>query len=78
MRELQVPLILTLLALGLIALGVWIIRAAKRSRRSMAPLAGLLLMLGAFFPPDPPPPPASERVVPDQDDAPKDPKARIN
>lgn len=76
MTELQATLILTAVAILLIPLGVWIIRAARRSRAAFAPLAGLLMLLGAFYPPDPPPPPPAESVAPDEDDEPKDPTRR--
>lgn len=72
MSEFQATLILIAVAILLIPLGVWLIRAAKRSRRAFAPLAGLLMMLGAFYPPDPPPPPPAETVVRDENDEPKD------
>lgn len=72
MTELQATLILIALAVLLIPVGVWIIGGVKRSKRAFAPLAGLLMMLGAFYPPDPPPPPPAETVAPDEDDEPKD------
>lgn len=73
MTELQATLVLLAVAVLLVPLGVWIIGATKRSKRAMAPLVGLLMMLGAFYPPDPPPPPPAETVAPDEDDEPKDP-----
>jgi hypothetical protein len=73
MTEPQATLVLIVVAALLVPLGVWTIRALKRSKRSMAPLVGLLMMLGAFYPPDPPPPPPAETVAPDEDDEPKDP-----
>lgn len=72
MTELKATLILIVLAVLLIPVGVWLIGAAKRSSRALAPLAGLLMLLGAFYPPDPPPPPPAETVAPDEDDEPKD------
>jgi len=72
MTELKATLVLTAFAVLLIPVGVWIIRAAKRSKRAFAPLVGMLMMLGAFYPPDPPPPPPAETVVRDENDEPKD------
>jgi hypothetical protein len=57
MSELNATLILVAVAALLVPLGVWIIRAARRSRGAFAPLVGMLMLLGAFYPPDPPPPP---------------------
>ncbi|USQ94906.1 hypothetical protein [Caulobacter sp. RL271] len=69
----QTTLILIALAALVIPLGVWLIRAARRSRGAFAPLVGMLMLLGAFYPPDPPPPPPAESVASDEDDEPKDP-----
>lgn len=74
MSEAHATLILIGVAVLLIPLGVWIIRAARRSRVAFAPLVGMLMLLGAFYPPDPPPPPPAESVAPDEDDEPKDPE----
>ncbi len=73
MSEGQATLILIGVAVLLIPLGVWIIRAAKRSRLAFAPLVGVLMLLGAFYPPDPPPPPPAESVAENEDDELKDP-----
>jgi len=70
----QSTLILIGVAVLLIPLGAWIIRAARRSRTAFAPLVGMLMLLGAFYPPDPPPPPPAESVIPDEDDEPKEPE----
>jgi hypothetical protein len=74
MSQTHANLILIGVAVLLIPLGVWIIRAARRSRAAFAPLVGMLMLLGAFYPPDPPPPPPAESVKPDEDDEPKDPE----
>lgn len=55
MAELQTTLILIAVAGLLIPLGVWAIARSKRARRAMAPMAGMMLLLGAFFTADPPP-----------------------
>lgn len=73
MSETHATLVLIAVAALLVPLGVWIIRAARRSRGAFAPLVGMLMLLGAFYPPDPPPPPPAESVAPDEDDEPKDP-----
>lgn len=72
MSEFHATLILIVVAVLLIPVGVWLIGKAKRSSRAFAPLAGLLMLLGAFYPPDPPPPPPAETVVRDENDEPKD------
>lgn len=74
MTELQATVILTAVAILLVPLGVWAIGRSKRARRAMAPMAGMMLLLGAFFTADPPPPPPAENAAPrpDEDDAPKD------
>lgn len=68
MAELQTTLILTAVAALLIPLGVWAIGQSKRARRAMAPMAGMLLLLGAFFTADPPPPPRAETATPRPDE----------
>lgn len=78
MTELQATLVLLVVAVLLIPLGVWLIRSAKRSRRAMAPLAGMIMLLGAFFTADPPPPPPAESATPrpgeeDENAEPRDP-----
>ncbi|ATC25794.1 hypothetical protein EIB18_15345 [Caulobacter vibrioides] len=79
MTEAKATLILLAVAVLLIPLGVWAIRAAKRSRRALAPLAGMVALLGFFLTADPPPPPPAETATPrpdaeDEDDSgePKD------
>ena len=61
-------LVVIALGLGLIPLGAWIIRSAKRSTRAMAPMAGLLMLLGAFLTSDAPPPPKAESTFRDEAD----------
>jgi hypothetical protein len=62
---------LVLIAFGAVAIlfCAWTIMALRRSKRSLAPVAGMLMLLGAFFTADPPPPPRSETVVRDEDAA---------
>lgn len=76
MSEAQATLILIAVAALLVPLGVWIVGSSKRARRAMAPMAGMLLLLGAFFTADPPPPPPAETATPrpDKDDEPLDPE----
>lgn len=78
MTELQANLILMVIAVTLAPLGVWLIGTSKRARRALAPMAGMMLLLGAFFTADPPPPPPSEAATPrpDEDDEPLDPEER--
>lgn len=75
MTEPTATLILLFVAALLVPLGAWAIRSAKRSRRSMASLAGIMMVLGAFLTSDPPPPPKAETATPrpDEDDEPLDP-----
>ncbi len=65
-------LIAILITLAVIALltsaAIWAMRNAKRSKRAMAPLAGMMMLLGAFFTADPPPPPRSESIARDEED----------
>lgn len=68
MTELQATLILIAFAVLLVPLGVWIIMASKRSRRALAPLAGMIALLGFFLTADPPPPPPAETATPRPDD----------
>ena len=68
MTELQATLILAAVALLLVPLGVWAIARSKRARRAMAPMAGMMLLLGAFFTADPPPPPPAETATPRLDE----------
>ncbi|WP_297514987.1 hypothetical protein [uncultured Caulobacter sp.] len=75
MSDPRVTLVLILLGVLLVVLGYWAIGVVKRSRRSMAPIAGMMLLLGAFFTADPPPPPPAESATPrpDEADEPKEP-----
>lgn len=54
----------TLVALAVLAslapLLIWILVRSKGARRRLAPVAGMMLLLGAFFRVDPPPPPRTE------------------
>lgn len=68
MTEAKATLVLLALAVALVPLGVWAIRAAKRSRRALAPLAGMVALLGFFLTADPPPPPPTESATPRPDD----------
>ena len=68
MTELQSTLIAIALAVLLIPVGVWIILASRRSRRALAPLAGMIALLGFFLTADPPPPPPAESAAPRPDD----------
>ena len=70
MEELKATLVLVALSAGLLIIGVWAILSLRRSKRSLAPVAGMLLLLGAFFTSDPPPPPRTESIV--RDDADED------
>ncbi|MCY1648805.1 hypothetical protein OVA11_17595 [Caulobacter sp. SL161] len=72
MTEAKATLILLAVAILLIPLGVWAIRAAKRSRRTLAPLAGMVALLGFFLTADPPPPPPAETATPRPDDEDED------
>lgn len=68
MTEAKATLVLLALAVALVPLGVWAIRAAKRSRRALAPLAGMVALLGFFLTADTPPPPPAESATPRPDD----------
>lgn len=68
MTEAKATVVLLALAVALVPLGVWAIRAAKRSRRALAPLAGMVALLGFFLTADPPPPPPTESATPRPDD----------
>jgi hypothetical protein len=65
--------LVTLAVIAVLALpAAWAIRNAKRSKRAMAPLAGMVMLLGAFLTADPPPPRADSiaRDEEDEDGAP--------
>lgn len=66
----QATLVLTAFGAAVILLCVWGVFALRRSKRSLAPVAGMLMLLGAFFTADPPPPPRSETIA--RDDADED------
>lgn len=68
MTELQATLALIILTVALVPVGVWMMRTAKRSKRAMAPLAGIMMLLGAFFTADPPPPPRTESIAREEED----------
>ena len=70
MEALKASLVLTAFGAVAILLCVWAILALRRSKRSLAPVAGMLMLLGAFFTADPPPPPRSETIA--RDDADED------
>jgi hypothetical protein len=70
METLKATLVLTAFGAAVILLCVWTILALRRSKRSLAPVAGMLMLLGAFFAADPPPPPRSETIA--RDDADED------
>lgn len=70
MESLKATLVLTAFGAAVILLCVWAILALRRSKRSLAPVAGMLMLLGAFFAADPPPPPRSETIA--RDDADED------
>lgn len=76
MTQLQANLILIALAVALIPLGAWLILSSKRSRRALAPLAGMIALLGFFLTADPPPPPPAESATPrpDEEDESGEPK----
>ncbi|WP_419320192.1 hypothetical protein ACN2C7_04900 [Caulobacter sp. ErkDOM-E] len=65
-------LIAILITLAVIAVltpaAIWGVRNARRSKRAMAPLAGMMMLLGAFFTADPPPPPRSESIAREEED----------
>ena len=65
-------LIAILITLAVIAVltpvAIWSVRNAKRSKRAMAPLAGMMMLLGTFFTADPPPPPRSESIAREEED----------
>jgi len=69
METLKATLVLIGFGAGVILLCVWAILGLRRSKRSLAPVAGMLMLLGAFFTADPPPPPKTETVVRDEDAA---------
>ena len=61
MTQALIDLALTLgPALLLVLLLAWGLSRSRRARRRLAPLAGMMLLLGAFFRVDPPPPPRTE------------------
>ncbi len=66
METLKATLVMIAFGAGVILLCVWAILALRRSKRSLAPVAGMLMLLGAFFTADPPPPPRSETLVRDE------------
>lgn len=68
MTEFQVTLVLFALTAALIPVGFWMIRAAKRSKRAMAPLAGMMMLMGAFFTADPPLPARAESIAREDED----------
>ena len=70
METFKATLVLIALGAGAILLCVWAILALRRTKRSLAPVAGTLMLLGAFFTADPPPPPRSETIA--RDDADED------
>ncbi len=70
METLKATLVLTAFGAAVILLCVWGLLALRRSKRSLAPVAGMLMLLGAFFTADPPPPPRSETIA--RDDADED------
>lgn len=70
METLKATLVLIAFGAAVILLCVWAILALRRSKRSLAPVAGMLMLLGAFFAADPPPPPRSETIA--RDDADED------
>ena len=70
MDALKATLVLIAFGAAAVLLCFWAILALRRSKRSLAPVAGMLLLLGAFFTADPPPPPRSETIA--RDDADED------
>ena len=68
MTEASATFVLLALAIVLVPLGTWAILASKRSRRALAPLAGMIALLGCFLTADPPPPPPAESATPRPDD----------
>lgn len=68
METLKATLVLIAFSAVVILLCVWAILALRRSKRSLAPVAGMLMLLGAFFTADPPPPPRSETIARDEAD----------
>jgi len=70
MGPLQATLLLTAFGAAVVLLCAWGVLTLRRSRRSLAPIAGMLMLLGAFFTADPPPPPRSESIA--RDDADED------
>lgn len=68
MTQTQATLVLLALAAVLAPLGAWAIVRTKRSRRALAPLAGMIALLGFFLTADPPPPPPAETAAPRPDD----------
>ena len=64
-----ITILLSLAAIAVLTpMAIWTIRNAKRSKRAMAPLAGMMMLLGTFFTADPPPPPRSESIVREEED----------
>ena len=68
METFKATLVLTAFGAVAILLCVWAILALRRTKRSLAPVAGMLMLLGAFFTADPPPP-RSETIARDDADA---------
>ena len=68
MPDLAEALIALAIITALTPLAIWGVRNAKRSKRAMAPLAGMMMLLGAFFTADPPPPPRSESIAREEED----------
>jgi hypothetical protein len=61
MTRAVIDLALTLGPALLLVFGLaWTLSRSRRARRRLAPLAGMMLLLGAFFRVDPPPPPRTE------------------
>ena len=70
MENLEATFVLIAFGTAAVLLCIWAILALRRSKRSLAPVAGMLMLLGAFFAADPPPPPRTESIA--RDDADED------
>ncbi len=64
-----IAILITLSAIAVLTpVAIWSVRNVKRSKRAMAPLAGMMMLLGTFFTADPPPPPRSESIARGEED----------